>query len=164
MHGIRSPIAALLLLVGCAPQGPKLWNQEVPLRVRICGDEFRWSILLPGPDGLLETADDLHTWRHLHVPERRRVTLELRSRDYIYSFLLPYLDLVEVAIPRAPVEVVITTGKAGDHDLLGSQMCGFAHAELLGDFFVDSGEDFERWLATLSPAPPAPAQPPEANS
>ena len=155
---IKPTLVALGLLcvtVGCdqaepSVAGPALPSQpqtpNEPLRVRVTGHDFRWHLRYPGPDRELDTNDDILARRHLHLPMHTPVELELRSDDYVYSLYLPEYELVEMAFPGRPFVVEISTDSAGTSRLLGSQMCGFTHPELLGDLVVQSREDFRRWL------------------
>ncbi len=142
----RGGILALAILSGC-PE-PQIWNSAIPLVVRVTGDEFRWEIEFPGPDGVLDTPDDVRTRRELHLPAGHAVKLELRSADYVYSFHLPNWDLVEVAVPDSPVTLPLAAREAGVFDMHGSQMCGFTHDELLGTLVVEPAASFDAWLRT----------------
>jgi cytochrome c oxidase subunit 2 len=107
------------------------------VRVRITGRDFRWHIRYPGPDGVLDTADDRLDQRNLHVPASTDVELELCSDDFVYSLYLPDYELVEMAFPGRPLVMEFRTDSPGRSRLMGSQMCGFAHEELLGKLVVD---------------------------
>ena len=147
-------LALLAAVVGCerrAADPPvsverRARPERSPLELRLTGSDFRWLIRYPGPDGQLDTADDLLARRHLNLPAGSRVTIDLRSDDYVYAFHLPDFDLIEAAIPDKPFRLEIDTGSPGTYELLGSQMCGFAHPELLGDLVVQLPDDFDAWL------------------
>ncbi len=148
-------LLVLLPCFGCERPRPALpplkKNLGPPLTVRITGHEFEWHIRYPGPDGRLDTPDDIETRRHLHVPADTRVTLALHSRDYVYSLFLPHADLLEVAVPDRRFTLQFETGEAGKFELLGSQMCGFAHPNLIGELVVHSQRDFDAWLREITP-------------
>ena len=40
------------------------------------------------------------------------------------------------------------SGQARQAELLGDQMCGFSHEELMGELVIHEAGDFERWLET----------------
>lgn len=117
------------------------------LVMRVTAEEFKWHIRYPGSDGRLDTPDDILTHRHLHLPENSDVSIDLQSKDYVYSFYLPHIGLVEVAVPNLPFTVEFHTAGPGTHELLGSQMCGYAHPDLLGTVVIHPSEDFKVWLA-----------------
>ena len=131
------------------PASPQASSE--PLRVRVTGHDFSWRLRYPGPDRNFDTPDDFLAQRHLHLPMETDIQLELRSDDFVYSLYLPDYELVEMAFPGRPYLVEFRTDAAGTSRLLGTQMCGFTHEELLGDLVVLSATDFLRWMET----PPA---------
>ena len=156
-------LATLLTVFGCAgcdmDQRPSRSNdrtgearqpstaQNVPtnIRVRVTGHEFQWHILYPGPDGRLDTSDDVRSMRHLRLPVGTNVTLDLKSEDYIYTLALPHLRLKEIAVPDLDFSMVFETRSAGTFPLLGDQMCGYTHPKLIGTLLVEPRADFESW-------------------
>ncbi|HXI03138.1 MAG TPA: hypothetical protein VNI57_08165, partial [Candidatus Saccharimonadales bacterium] len=128
-------------------------------RVRVTGRDWKWEIRYPGADGVLGTEDDPLTFRNLHLPARSEISVDLRSGDYAYSLYLPEVEVMEAAIPGAPFDLRFRTGDPGVHELKGSQMCGFAHPELLGKMYVQSRSDLDGWMAALPRAGKAGAGP-----
>ena len=125
-----------------------------PLTVRITGREFEWHIVYPGPDGEFETPDDVYTKQHLHLPESTPVTVELFSDDYVYSIYFPHVDLLEMTFPDHVFSLAFETDEPGKFELLGTQMCGFVHPNLIGDLVVHSTDGFEKWQADPGRVPP----------
>jgi len=124
-------------------------DPQRPLELRVTGDEFRWRIRYPGPDDRLDTPDDVEAWRHLYLPARTEIVIDLCSADYVYTFYVPAFDIMEAAVPKVPFEIDFETGPPGRFDLLGSQMCSYTHTELLGDTVVLPPAEFERWMSAL---------------
>ena len=150
-------LGALVALAACSrdedlgppPEPAPPGRAPQALELRVTGDDFRWRIRYPGPDGDLDTPDDVVTWRHLHLPADSEIVIDLRSADYVYTFYVPHLDIMEAAVPDAPFVLDFESGKPARDDLLGSQMCGYTHPELLGDLVIHPPADFELWLAGL---------------
>lgn len=117
--------------------------------MRVTGSDFKWLIRYPGTDGRLGTADDPVTRRDLHLPAGADVSIELRSDDYAYSFYVPDREIMEVALPGSPWSIQLRTAEPERLRLLGSQMCGFAHPDLLGEVVVAAPAEFDAWLAGL---------------
>jgi heme/copper-type cytochrome/quinol oxidase subunit 2 len=107
--------------------------------VRITGHDYQWRIRYAGPDGVLETADDVLGSRDLYLPAHAQIRLELCSDDFAYTLYLPHQDLMEVAVPQMPCELEFQTDAPGSYELLGSQMCGYTHPLLIGK--VKVGEE-----------------------
>lgn len=117
--------------------------------MRVVADEFQWHLRYSGLDGKLDTPDDVLTLRHLHLPADTEISIDLQSKDYVYSFYLPHITLMEVAVPDRPFNLEFETSAPGTFKLLGSQMCGFAHPNLLGDVVIHPPADFETWLSQI---------------
>ena len=144
-----APLAAAVLLAAASGYARSETQEEVkaasispPLVVDITGVEYEWHMRYPGLDGKLNTADDGHDKRHLHLPAHTEVKLQLHSEDYLYSFALPHVDLKEIAIPDLEFSLSFTTGSEGTFDLLGDQLCGYAHPKLMGKLIILSPRDF----------------------
>ena len=142
---IRFLLWGLVLLgaAGCTPDLP-----PGPLRIQITGEEYIWQFRYPGPDGTLQTADDIiKPGKELHLPLGKEVEFELTSRDYIYTFALPHLDLHQVAVPDLTFPLAFTPQTTGVFSFFGDQMCGFEHESLNGRVVVEPPATFVAWLA-----------------
>jgi len=152
-------LAAVLLLCCAAPaqnSAPDPAAVAAPARaitIRVTGGGFKWVMRYPGADGLLDSPDDVLDEKILHLPAASRVTLELRSDDYAYSFYVPDFELIEVALPGGPYRREFDSGAPGIHRLLGGQMCGYTHPDLLGDVVVQRAAEFDAWIAGLAHGP-----------
>lgn len=127
----------------------RLVEDSPPLVVDITGVEYEWHMRYPGLDGKLNTADDGYDKRHLHLPAHTEVKLQLHSEDYLYSFALPHVDLKEIAIPDLEFSLSFTTGSEGTFDLLGDQLCGYAHPKLMGKLIILSPSEFAERMHRL---------------
>ena len=67
--------------------------------VRIFSQQWAWSFQQPGPDGILDTADDIRTVGELHVKANTTYHFELQSRDVLHSFSVPVFRLKQDAVP-----------------------------------------------------------------
>ena len=146
MHGHIWCLLWGVILLGAAGCAPAQLPQ--PLRIQITGEEFTWQFRYPGPDGTLQTADDItKPGQELHLPLGLAVELELTSRDYIYTFALPHLDIQQVAVPDLTFALAFTPRETGVFVFVGDQMCGFEHESLNGRVVVESAAAFVAWLA-----------------
>src|SRR5262245_28924124 len=126
--------AAVAAAVSC--DGLRATGTGEPVTVRVTGREFGWIVRYPGRDGVLASPDDVVDHRNLRLPSGARVTLDLRSDDYVYTFSVPELDVVDVAVPDQPYRLSFRTERPGTLHLMGSQMCGYTHPGLLGEVVV----------------------------
>ena len=132
------------------------WRSDYPigggaLTIRVRGEEFEWHIRYPGPDGALDTPDDVYGMRNLHVPLDTAIHLEFESEDYVYGFRLPDFDVNQPAIPDLHFEADFEADLPGHYALMGNQMCGYAHESLLGHVIVQTPSKFRDWLQARSP-------------
>ena len=117
------------------------------LTVEVTGREFQWHIRYPGPDGRLGTGDDIRALGDVHVPVHTEVTVRLTSEDFVYTFWLPHIEAKEIAVPEMFFSIAFETDSTGVFDLLGDQLCGYAHEGLIANMVVQSRTDFEAWLS-----------------
>ena len=53
----------------------------------------------PGPDGELDTEDDIHTANELHIVANEVYHYQLESRDVLHNFSIPVFRLKQDAVP-----------------------------------------------------------------
>ncbi len=82
-----------------------------------------------------------------------KVKLDLASKDYIYTLALPRWKKREIAVPDLSFSIKFQPDEVGTYKLLGDQMYGYTHPNLLGTLTVLSRSDFEDWLRERSPKP-----------
>jgi len=126
------------------------------LSVDVTGDDYRWHLRYPGPDGVLGTSDDRAAMRDVHVPANTPVVLVLHSRDFVYKLRLPHLGIAEIAVPEQEFTLAFDSGPPGSHEIRGDQFCGFSHPDLIGTLHVDPPDVFVEWLAGLETATDVP--------
>ena len=135
-----------LLIEGGVAIGDETAMPEKPLVIDIMGSEYRWHYRYPGPDETLGTADDIRRLGDLHLSMGTPVVLQLKSEDYIYTFKLPHIDRVKMAVPEIVFTLEFTPDSLGTFELEGDQMCGFSHESLKAKLIVETQEDFATWL------------------
>jgi cytochrome c oxidase subunit II len=144
---------------------------EHPTNIRIVAQQFAWNIFYPGADGKfgrrdakLVTADnpwgfdkadpdgkdDLAPMSNvLHVPVGKPVIITLTSKDVIHSFKVIAMRVTQDAIPGVPIPLHFTPTKVGVYQINCAQLCGNGHSGMAnGRLYVDTQEDYEKWLAT----------------
>ncbi len=134
-----------MLMLGACGRTDANGLPDGDLVIRVRGEDYQWHVRYPGPDGVLDTADDVLGLRDLHVPARKTVRIDLESADYIYGFRIPELGVNQMAVPELDFAAQLFAEEAGSHPLMGDQMCGFAHESLLGQVVVHAPADFVAW-------------------
>jgi cytochrome c oxidase subunit II len=114
--------------------------------VRVIGQQWAWSFQQPGPDGVLDTADDIRTVGELHVIVNTTYHFELLSRDVVHSFAVPAFRLKQDALPGRTISGWFRPNRVGTYDIQCTQMCGIGHALMAGRVIVETPQAHAAWL------------------
>lgn len=124
-------------------------KQNMPqgaMNVEVTAEQFAWNIRYPGPDGKLETADDVVTLNQLHFPVGRPLIVTLHSKDVIHSFFLPEFRVKQDAVPGMTTRIWLEATRTGNWEIACAELCGLGHYRMKGFVTVETAEEFERWL------------------
>lgn len=130
-------------------------EQEAPtadFHVGITGRQWNWIFIYPGPDGKLNTLDDVFVDEidsELHVPVNKNVVFDLRSRDVLHSFFVTNLRLKQDAIPGRTITRWFNAGKEGKYEMACAEICGVLHARMRNFLRVESQEKVNEYLSEL---------------
>lgn len=120
--------------------------QVVPL-AEVTARQFQWMIRYPGPDGKMNTVDDLHLVNDLHFVKKTPVLITLKSADVIHSFFLPRMRIKQDAVPGLAIPVWFDSDEAGGFELVCAELCGWGHYKMKGLVTVhDTQDDFDAWM------------------
>jgi len=114
--------------------------------VRVIGQQWAWSFQQAGPDGVMDTADDIRTVGELHVKINTTYHFELMSRDVVHSFAVPSFRLKQDALPGRTISGWFRPNRVGTYDIQCTQMCGIGHALMAGRIIVETPQDHAAWL------------------
>jgi cytochrome c oxidase subunit II len=107
------------------------------------GHQFWWEYRYPGLK--VVTANELHV--PVSDPSHPTPTfIKLLSADTDHSFWVPRLSGKTDLIPNHPNQMWIDPREAGLYLGQCAQYCGTQHAKMLLRVYVQSQEDFERWI------------------
>jgi cytochrome c oxidase subunit 2 len=134
--------------------------------VRVIGQQWAWSFQQAGPDGVMDTADDIRSVGELHVKVDTTYHFELMSRDVVHSFAIPSFRLKQDAMPGRTITGWFRSNRVGTYDIQCTQMCGLAHGLMAGRIIVETAQDHAAWLernaapamAAAEPQPSTPAR------
>ncbi len=115
--------------------------------VRVVGRQWVWMFQHPGPDGRLDTPDDIKTTDDLHVQVDKTYHFELQSEDVLHSFFVPVFRLKQDAIPGRTITGWFKPTKTGTHDILCAEICGIGHGVMGGRIFIETPEQHAAWVA-----------------
>jgi cytochrome c oxidase subunit II len=117
------------------------------LEVTVIGHQFWWEYRYPSRK--VVTANELH----IPVSDPAHPTptfLTLLSADTDHSFWVPRLAGKTDLIPSHPNSMWIDPHQTGLYLGQCAQYCGTQHAKMLLRVYVDSREDFDRWIQQQS--------------
>jgi cytochrome c oxidase subunit 2 len=114
--------------------------------IRVIGQQWAWSFQEAGPDGVLDTADDIRTVGELHVKVNTTYHFELMSRDVVHSFSVPAFRLKQDGLPGRTITGWFRPNRVGTYDIQCTQMCGIGHAMMAGRIVVETPQDHAAWL------------------
>jgi len=149
-------VVPAVIILSMAFSSRALWKelkQDMPpdaLNLKVVGEQFAWNVLYPGPDGMLDTADDMLSLNIMHIPVHKPVVVTLTSKDVIHSFFLPEFRVKQDAVPGMTSQVWVEATQTGTFDIACAELCGLGHYRMKGYLMVDTPEDYESFLAELA--------------
>lgn len=120
--------------------------------VRIMAQQWAWSFVHPGPDGRLDTGDDIKTVDHLHVEVGKTYHYQLESRDVLHDFSVPVFRLKQDAIPGRVITGWWKATLTGEYDIQCAEICGIGHGLMAGRIHVESPAEHAAWMQANTPA------------
>jgi len=159
-------------------------QKEGQVLLEIVAEQFGWSVHYAGPDGKLgarkpeythfsnpigldradpASADDLVMGNEMRLPIDRVAQIKLLSKDVIHSFFVPEFRIKQDAMPGMEIPVWVEPTKIGRYEIACAQLCGFAHAHMRGDVYVQTQEEYDAWYKSRLAAAPAPAAGPSTD-
>lgn len=114
--------------------------------VRVIGQQWAWTFVHPGPDGKLDTADDVSTIDELHIKKGTLYHYKLQAKDVLHSFSVPVFRLKHDAIPGREITGWFQATKTGVYDIQCAEICGIGHGIMGARLIVETPEEHAAWL------------------
>ena len=142
------PVLIVLVLFFATARVIHSIQQAVPppgtIRVTAIGHQFWWEFRYPELG--VVTANELHV--PVSDPARRTPTfVTLLSADTDHSFWVPQLAGKTDLIPNRVNSIWVEPHETGMYVGQCAQYCGTQHAKMLLRIYVESPEEFSRWIA-----------------
>jgi len=115
--------------------------------VRVIGQQWAWTFVHPGPDGVLDTPDDISLIDELHVEIGKVYHYKLESRDVLHALSIPVFRLKQDAIPGRTITGWWEATKTGEYDLQCAEICGIGHGIMGARIFIESPEQHAAWMS-----------------
>jgi cytochrome c oxidase subunit 2 len=129
----------------------KLHTPENPAGVvRVTAQQWAWTFVHAGPDGKLDTADDITMMNEMHVEVDKPYLFELESLDVLHSFSVPVFRLKQDAIPGRIITGWFEATKTGNFSIQCTEICGIGHGLMPARIIIESQEQHAAWMADNS--------------
>ncbi|PSF38347.1 cytochrome c oxidase subunit II [Aphanothece hegewaldii CCALA 016] len=113
-----------------------------PLIINVNGIQYAWIFTYP-ETGIVSGE--------LHVPVNRPVQLKIAAGDVIHAFWVPQLRLKQDAIPGRETTLGFTPNLIGTYPIICAELCGAYHGGMKSTFYVETGEDYSKWVQANAP-------------
>ena len=132
-------------------------------RVRIIAQQWAWTFVHAGPDGVLDTADDIRTVNVLNLQVNRLYHFELHSRDTLHSFSVPAFRLKQDAVPGRAIVGWFRPTATGEFDIQCAEICGIGHGLMAARVRIRSAAAQAAWMEAAPRMPPVLSERSESN-
>jgi cytochrome c oxidase subunit 2 len=112
-----------------------------PLRIKVTANQWWWQVDYQGP----APSENFTTANELHLPLGRPAVIELHAGDVIHSFWVPNLSGKTDLIPGRVNYMAVTPRRTGIFRGQCAEFCGFQHAQMAFDVYVDDPRTWEAW-------------------
>ncbi|MEE8386798.1 MAG: cytochrome C oxidase subunit II [Dehalococcoidia bacterium] len=146
-------VCDIFIIVGAV----RVWyevKQDLPpaqQTVRVMGQQWAWSFVHPGPDGELDTSDDIATVDELHLQVDTVYHYKLEARDVLHGFSIPAFRLKQDAVPGRVITGWFEPIQTGSFDIQCAEICGIGHGLMVARLVVESPAQHAAWMAEHSP-------------
>ncbi|MDH5306795.1 MAG: hypothetical protein OEW02_06400 [Myxococcales bacterium] len=134
----------------------KAWydvKQDLPpaeRTVRLIAQQWAWTFVHPGPDGKLDTDDDISTVNELHVEVDTLYHYKLESLDVLHDFSVPVFRLKQDAIPGRVITGWFEPTVTGSYDIQCAEICGIGHGLMGARIHIESATEHAAWMRSQS--------------
>lgn len=171
LEGVVALIEAVLLIGFAIPLWAKVVDkfpeEKDSIVMRVIGQQFRWTAIYPGADGIFgkqdmklssgdnqfgfdkedpNQKDDVTVVNDIVVPVNRNVIIHLTSMDVIHSFAVKPMRVTQDAVPGLTIPTWFKATHEGNYQITCAQLCGNSHYAMRGTLTVLSQEKYDEWL------------------
>ena len=148
-----------------------LANDPDAPRVRVIGQQYRWTNHYPGNDGIFGRTDntlisgdnslgqdpsdpngddDFTSTTMLRLPVNRDCILQVTSKDVIHNFAIVPMRIQQDCIPGKEVPMWFKPIKEMETYVVCAQLCGESHANMKGNMEVINADEYYAWAKSRS--------------
>ena len=166
-------IEAVLLLGFALPLwGKRVNGDQFPpntdaVRIHAVAEQFAWNFHYPGPDGVFGRThaefvtasnplgldpndpagqDDIVSKNEMHLVNQKPTVIEITSKDVIHGLALEHMRISQDAIPGSKIPAWFKPIRAGEYEIICSQLCGAGHFGMRAIMKVESQAEYDSWI------------------
>lgn len=124
---------------------------EANSTVRVIAQQWAWTFVHPGPDNVLDTADDITTINELHVAKDTLYHYKLEAKDVLHNFSVPAFRLKQDAIPGRIITGWFEPTMEGQFDIQCAEICGIGHGLMPAKIIIEGAQQHAAWVEANSP-------------
>jgi cytochrome c oxidase subunit 2 len=117
-----------------------------PPLVKVVAKRFGWEFFHAGPDGKLDTRDDIYVENRLIAPHSEDIVLQLESLDVIHSLFVPGLRLKQDIVPGLVQTVWFHATQSVELEIVCAELCGWGHYTMQGRLQLVSRAEYDAWI------------------
>ena len=128
-------------------------KQNLPVAdatINVIGQQWAWTFEHPGPDGEIDTDDDIRLVDELHLEVDKTYHFKLTSKDVLHSFSVPVFRLKQDAIPGRTITGWFKPTGTGAHDIQCAEICGIGHGMMAARVIIEDAETHAAWVQANS--------------
>ncbi|HHK42834.1 MAG TPA: cytochrome c oxidase subunit II [Planctomycetaceae bacterium] len=118
--------------------------------INVIAQQWAWTFVHPGPDGTIDTADDVATVGEMHVEVGKVYHFRLSSKDVLHSFSVPVFRLKQDIIPGRVITGWFEATGTGTYDIQCTEICGIGHGLMPARIVIETPEQHAAWVAEHS--------------
>ncbi len=129
--------------------------QANELGISVTGQQFVWTFVYP-----YEPFSDLNADQNavakanmvssvLHLPVNRAIRMDITSVDVIHSFFIPEFRVKQDALPGSVTTARFTPTVIGTYTVECTELCGQGHANMHNLVYVESNDDYLKFVSDL---------------
>jgi cytochrome c oxidase subunit 2 len=119
--------------------------------VRVISQQWAWTFVHAGPDGQIDTDDDITVVNELHVEVDKTYHYKLESLDVLHNFSVPVFRLKQDAIPGRMITGWFEPILTGTYDIQCAEICGIGHGLMGARIFIEGASEHAAWVERQSP-------------
>jgi cytochrome c oxidase subunit 2 len=124
---------------------------EPDAEIHVIGQQWAWTFVHPGPDGELDTEDDIRMVDELHIEVDTLYHFHLAATDVLHSFSVPVFRLKQDAVPGRVISGWFEATRTGVYDIQCAEMCGIGHGIMGARIHIETPEQHAAWVSEHAP-------------